>query len=65
MLQALWAERFHLVVRQQMRETPAYELGVGKDGSKLKQGTEAAGWEPDSGPVGPDTSTPLGCTRPG
>ncbi len=43
MLQALLAERFHLIVRQEMREAPVYELVVGKDGSKLRQGTEAAG----------------------
>ncbi len=43
MLRALLAEHFHLVVHEETRQAPVYELIVGKDGSKLKQGTEVAG----------------------
>jgi uncharacterized protein (TIGR03435 family) len=37
MLQALLADRFQLKVHRETRETPVYELVVGKGGSKLKQ----------------------------
>jgi len=39
MLQALLAERFHLVVRNEMRPRPAYVLSVGKGKPKLTEST--------------------------
>jgi uncharacterized protein (TIGR03435 family) len=44
MLQTLLADRFQLKVHREMRETPVYELVVGKNGSKLKEAaTDAKG----------------------
>lgn len=39
MMQALLAERFHLVYRRETRTLPVYELVVGKNGLKLKETT--------------------------
>jgi uncharacterized protein (TIGR03435 family) len=41
MLQALLAERFGLVTRNDTRPMPRYVLSVGKDGSKLKPATKS------------------------
>ena len=38
-LQSLLADRFHLVVRHETKELPAYSLNIGKNGSKLKAST--------------------------
>src|SRR6185312_6413430 len=38
-LQSLLADRFHLVVRHETKELPAYSLDIGKNGSKLKAST--------------------------
>jgi uncharacterized protein (TIGR03435 family) len=46
LLQALLAERFHLAVHREMRETPVYALVVGKNGPKFKAGA------PDAKPSG-------------
>jgi uncharacterized protein (TIGR03435 family) len=37
MLQALLADRFHLAIRHQTKEVPAYSLTVGKNGPKLRE----------------------------
>jgi uncharacterized protein (TIGR03435 family) len=41
MLQAVLAERFQMKVHQEDREAPIYALIVAKNGSKLKEATEA------------------------
>jgi uncharacterized protein (TIGR03435 family) len=38
-VQSLLADRFHLVVRHETKELPAYSLVLGKNGSKLKEST--------------------------
>jgi uncharacterized protein (TIGR03435 family) len=45
MLQNLLKERFHMVVHHEERLVPGYELGIAKDGPKLKQAA-AEGSEP-------------------
>ena len=37
MMQSLWAERFHLVVHRENRETSVYALVVGKSGPKFQK----------------------------
>jgi uncharacterized protein (TIGR03435 family) len=37
MLQVLLAERFHLKLHRAVKELPVYELGIGKNGAKLKE----------------------------
>jgi len=44
MLQALLAERFHLVVRREARELPVLGLTVAKGGPKLKPGDTGEQW---------------------
>lgn len=43
MLQKLLIERFKLIAHEEMRETTVYELGIAKDGSKLKEDTKEVG----------------------
>ena len=42
MLQSLLADRFHLVVHRDTKDTPIYELDLAKGGSKLHESTPAA-----------------------
>jgi uncharacterized protein (TIGR03435 family) len=51
MMQNLLAERFHLKLHRESREFPAWELIVGKSGSKLKESSVDAGAESMSGPL--------------
>jgi uncharacterized protein (TIGR03435 family) len=37
MLQALLVDRFHLAIRHEKKEVPAYSLTVGKKGAKLRE----------------------------
>lgn len=43
MMQALLADRFHLVIHRETKELPTYALTVGKNGPKLKEAEIAAG----------------------
>jgi len=43
MLQALLAERFHLQVHREQRETPVYALVVGRNGPKFQESAPNAG----------------------
>jgi uncharacterized protein (TIGR03435 family) len=58
MLQALLADRFHLVVHYDTHPMPAYVLSVGKAGPKLKPGDESGPSNCDQTPNAP--STPSG-----
>jgi uncharacterized protein (TIGR03435 family) len=49
MLQALLAERFGLVVRNEKRPMPRYVLSVGKGGSKLKPASGSVGGQDEPG----------------
>lgn len=39
MLQALLSDRFHVKIQRETRDLPVYALVIGKNGSKLKEGT--------------------------
>lgn len=57
MLQALLADRFHLVIRHESKELPVYALVIAKNGPKLKEAnpadTYAKGFKaPDGSPAG-------------
>jgi uncharacterized protein (TIGR03435 family) len=62
MLQNLLAERFHLVVRHETRNFPAYELVVDKGGAKIKEVTPDP--KPADTPNPADTSDPRQQIRP-
>ena len=52
MLQALLADRFKLVIRNETHPVPRYVLSVGKGGSKLKTGSGDPGCQPVQQPGG-------------
>jgi bla regulator protein BlaR1 len=57
MLQALLADRFHLVIRHETKELPVYALEIAKNGSKLKEANPANTYPngfkaPDGSPAG-------------
>ena len=39
MLQALLVDRFHLAIRHETKELPAYSLNIAKNGPKLREST--------------------------
>jgi len=57
MLQALLAERFHLVTHKDTHPLPAYVLSVGKGGPKLKPGDDSGSSGCDQTPNAPATPT--------
>jgi uncharacterized protein (TIGR03435 family) len=61
MLQALLADRFHLVTHKDTHPLPAYVLSVGKGGPKLKPGADSGPSDCDETPNHP--STPQGGVR--
>jgi uncharacterized protein (TIGR03435 family) len=60
MLQNLLTERFHLALHRETKELPAYELVIGKNGSKLKETTMDLSAPAPAGARGPIKMDPNG-----
>jgi len=59
MLQNLLAERFKLVVHQEKKDLPMFELVVGKGGPKMKESPDQADTVPDAGGPPPPPPGPM------